>query len=378
MIKSKFILILLVGVILISFSCAPRVAQTPETKTVGKPEMPVEKVSWLQEWENLVKAAQKEGKLTFYSGMEPEAVRAMRKHFGEKYGIDLENTTGQPAQLSPKIYMERQVGLYIPDLYVEGPSFPFLELKPRGLIKPLDPVVFRPDVLDEKVWALGFGAYFDKDHFIGGGMANVNQSFTINKKMVGPEELTSYNDVLNPKWKGKIIMVDPMFVGGARTNIESTLIIMGEDYIRKLREQVGIITSDKRLAVEWLVKGKYPIAFSASSAILEEFIKEGVDWVEPLQLKEGGYISSTGAVVLFDRAPHPDAARLFINWFLTKEGQEIYAAAAARVSRRLDASTDHLQPYQKLIPGVRYVVQDEEFYLKRQERMPIIEKYYKQ
>lgn len=377
MIKYKSMLILFIGMILIFFACAPRVAQAPEIKVIEKPETPQERASWEKEWQDLIKAAQKEGRLSIYSGLEHYAISVLRQHFGEKYGIFLEIVSASSSQLTPKIFMERQNGLYIPDLYMEGPTSPLLVFRPRGIILPLDKVLFRPDVLDNNIWRFGYGPYFDKHHTTVGGTANVVEQITFNRKMVRPEEITSYNDLLDSKWKGKILQWDPAISGGPASTMHDALIIMGEDYIGKLAEQAGLIIRDKRLLVEWVAREKFPISFGADRAIVQDFRKEGVTDLGQVVFKEGTALSATSVVALFDNAPHPNAARLFINWFLTKEAQEMYVIATVRASRRVDVSTAHLEPYQRVKEGVKYIVRDEEYYLNTSENQKIMDKYYK-
>lgn len=352
-------------------------AVSPKTGPVDKQEAPVikEGVSWEQTWQDLVKAAQKEGKLSIYSGLESDSVAAIRKHFGEKYGIDLQVVTGKSSELDPKIFAERQNGLYIPDVYVEGPTSPILVYKPRGILDSLDKAIFRPDVLDEKLWGYGFGPYFDKDHYLGGGTGTVQTAVIINTNMVKPGDLTSFLDLLQPKWKGKILLGDPTVEGGAASTMGSTLTIMGEDYIRQLAEQIGAVTRDKRLVVEWVARGKYPLAFGAGTSIVIELINQGVP-VDMVSFKEGHGTTASGVVVMFNRAPNPNAARLFANWFLSKDAQQVYSVASGKMSRRLDVNSDHLRDAQRMKPGIKYILNDEEYYLKRPQLDEIVRKHY--
>lgn len=358
-------------------SCSQGKAPAAEKRAVEKPEAIAtgSELTWEQKWENLIKAARKEGKISIYSGLESDSVSAIRKNFGEKYGIELQVVTGKSSELDPKIFAERQNGLYIPDVYVEGPTSPILVYKPRGILEPLDKIIFRPDVLDEKLWSQGFGPYFDKTHYLGGGTSTVQPAVIINTNMVSPGELTSYMDLLKPKWKGKILLGDPTVEGGAASTMGSSLTIMGEDYIRQLADQVGATTRDKRLVVEWVARGKYPIAFGAGTSIVIEFINQSVP-VEMISFKEGHGTTASGVVVVFDHAPNPNAAKLFANWLLTREAQQVYSVASGKMSRRLDVSSDHLREAQRMKPGVKYILNDEEYYLKRPQLDEIVRKHY--
>lgn len=332
------------------------------------------KASWEQKWEDLVKAAQKEGRLSIYSGLERDTVLALRKGFGKKYAIDMDILVASSAELTSRLFTARSTGQFLADVYVEGPDLP-LEFKQKGIIQPLDEAIFRHDVLDEKTWWHGYGPYFDKGHYLAAGTRTAQPAIIINKNMVSPEELTSYDDLLKPRWKGKIILGDPISGGGGPSTMLSALEIMGEDYIRKLREQVGMITRDKRLLVDWVAQGKYPVGFGGGTSTVIEFINNGVP-VEMVPFREGHGLTSSGVVVIFDRPPNPNAARLFANWFLTRDAQQVYSMASGKMSRRLDVNNDHMRAAQMMKEGAKYIIHDDEYYLKRPQLMEIIKKYY--
>jgi ABC-type Fe3+ transport system substrate-binding protein len=74
--------------------------------------------------------------------------------------------------------------------------------------------------------------------------------------------------------------------------------------------------------------------------------------VDPGQIREGSDVSpANGSVALFNRAPHPNAAKVYINWLLSKEGQTEFARAAGYVSARVDAPTDHAPSWRVPAPG---------------------------
>lgn len=360
-------------------ACAPREAPQPVTKLVEKPEVPpVEaRVPWQQEWENLIKAAQKEGVITIYGSLIPVQSQALRKHFGEKYNVKTEVVSGKSGELEAKISIERAAGLHVPDVYIEGPTSPLLVWKPKKVLLPLDKIVFRPDVLDEKIWWGGYGPFFDKDHYLVAGSRGVLPEIVIDKNQVSAAELTSYNELLNPRWKKKIVMRDPTIGGAGQVIMTAALQIMGEDYIKKLAEQVDVIMDDSRLLVEWVARGRYPVAFGSGTSMVYDFIRAGATNLELIALKEGSRVLATSTVVLFDRAPHPSAAKLFINWILTQEAQHMFALSAGRTSRRLDVSDEHVLPVERMKEGIRYLPSDEEFYLNQPKYAEIIKKYYR-
>ena len=84
-----------------------------------------------------------------------------------------------------------------------------------------------------------------------------------------------------------------------------------------------------------------------------------IEWVGPDRMKEGGSTHvGSGAVALFNRAPHPNAAKVFINWVLSKEGQTEFSLASGLASRRLDVPKDHIDAWS--LPKESYIPLDGE------------------
>jgi len=88
--------------------------------------------------------------------------------------------------------------------------------------------------------------------------------------------------------------------------------------------------------------------------------------VDARQMKEGGYLTvGGGGLTMFSNAPHPNAAKVYLNWFLSKEGQTEFAKAAGLVSRRLDGPTDHVPPRDLPVAGWSILLDGEEGVLER-------------
>ncbi|MBI4331664.1 MAG: extracellular solute-binding protein [Chloroflexi bacterium] len=331
--------------------------------------------SWQVEWDKTLAEARKEGTLVIYSARPPTVRDGLSTAFKSKYGVDIEWLPGQNNPLAEKILAERRAGLYLADVWLGSAQTAVTSLKPAGALSPLKPLFMLPEVKHEKAWDKGRFPFMDTEgNYVFTPIGYTNADLTRNTDMVRKEEMQSYSDLLNPKWKGKIMMADPKNAGGFLSWFTVLVAeefgpILGLDYMRKLAEQEPVIVRDDRVASEWLVRGKYPLALKVGQIpIFEEWRKQGVRVpVEPVFLEVR--IMATGglSICLIDRAPHRNSATVFLNWLLSREGMALYTNLDMKQTRRIDIpAPKEINPnivYVKQ-PGNHFEVDTEEFVLK--------------
>lgn len=181
--------------------------------------------------------------------------------------------------------------------------------------------------------------------------------------MVKSEEISFWKDLLQPRWKGKISINDPRVAGPGSKAFGVLTEIFGVEFLRELAKQELAVVSDQRLQIEWLAQGKYPIAIAPSSDVLSEFAEAGV-LIKVISPKDGLFLTSSfGNITLINKAPHPTAAKVFINWALTKEGQTLFTQTWRTQSLRLDVPTTYVEPERLREEGIKYFLyaDDEDF-----------------
>lgn len=135
---------------------------------------------------------------------------------------------------------------------------------------------------------------------------------------------------------------------------------LGPEYIKKLLTVGGLtLVRDERQQTDWLASGKFPIAITAKAEDVDEAKRQGLplDLLDAHALKEGAGLEAGGTMIsLMNRAPHPNAAKVLINWFLSREGQMvIQKREPMQNSLRDDIPKEDLPPWLRRQRGVKYI-----------------------
>jgi iron(III) transport system substrate-binding protein len=319
---------------------------------------------WQASWEKTVAAAKKEGKLNFYVGRygsEP-LLNEFRKEFPE---IKLVTVNGAGNTLGTRIITETRAGHVLADLFSGGANTNYEVLYEGKALDSIKSLLVLPEVLDETKWLEGRIRYTDPEQrHVLIYIANPSSSgFYYNTNLASPKEFKSYWDLVNPKWKGKYVSQDPLETGlGASLQFYYYHPELGADYIRKLfGDMQPVYGRDRRQITDWLAQGRYAMCVGcrdtarAKSQGLPVDELDNVDWKEGVQLTSGG-----GSMSFIKGAPNPNAAKVFVNWFLSRRGQialqkyqDLYGEDAPN-SRRTDIPKDVLVPVNRMQAGKRY------------------------
>ena len=319
---------------------------------------------WQAEWERTLEAARKEGQVVIYGS---DIYGAVFSEFQKKYpGLKVTLITSLEPQMAQRILSERRAGKYLADLYLSGVGTGYNVLYKGKILDPIKPLLILPEVVDESKWWNGKHHYVDeKGEYLLAFDGESQPYFAFNTKLVKPHELKSYWDLLDPKWKGKIVMMDPS--GGSAGTAPPLKFIyytpeLGVPFLRRFFSEMDLTASrDTRKIADWLAVGKFALtAFTyISRTDLDVAKAQGlpVDWFGPKSLKEGTILSSAnGNIGLLNRAAHPHASKIAINWLLSREGQIAFQKTnPGNDSLRIDIPKDGVAPYARRLDGVRYL-----------------------
>lgn len=283
------------------------------------------------EWKKLVNAARKEGKVeVILGGQMPRKLRKIMPEFEKKYGVKVNFQTGSSRRHSARIRAERKGGKFTIDVWIGGANTALSILLPNKMLAPVDELLLDPEVKNPARWYKGKHHYTDPfGRYIFTWGASPAYVIAINTNLVKPEEIQSYWDLLDPKWKGKIVARSPARRGAAGSSVPLLLNPkIGEKWYKRWANEMDVtIVRDSRQAVEWLALGRYSIGMFGLGTPAEEMASQGFPILPylPHVLKEGEILSASAAnIMAVDHPANPNAQKLFINWALSKEGQSIF------------------------------------------------------
>ena len=333
------------------------------TAIVSAGEIP----KWKEEWQRVVEAAKKEAQISLYGGQEithPDIIAAFNKEFPF---IKVLTTSGRGGDLLARIISERRADKYLADVIATGPNGPRMLYLAKAL-DPIAPVLILPEVTDGSKWYGGKHWYADPENqyiFMFEGTMN-STSLSYNTKLMNADEIKSYWDLLMPKWKGKLLTLDPR---GATPPTPLLNVYhkpgLGPDFVRRFYSDMEItLFRDRRQGTNWLATGQFPLCFLCRD--IDKANRQGlpVDVISPDRIKEGGTLGGGSAsnLALLNRAAHPNAAKVFINWYLSRQGQTVWQKVMntkeleASESMRSDIAKDDVLPEGRRVEGKVYQV----------------------
>ncbi|MGE5817729.1 MAG: ABC transporter substrate-binding protein [Deltaproteobacteria bacterium] len=296
------------------------------------------------EWDKLVDAARKEGKVTVSIPASAELKKQIEEQFKKRFGIEVEVFTARGGAGVRRMADEVKAGVRHFDLHIGGSSSIISGMLDEGILDPLEPWMALPEVKDPKQWWGGHLWVDNTKRFIYMFQAYLPESIWYNTDLVKPNDIRSFDDFLNPKWKGKIGFLDPRTPGGGDSSWSFMWQVKGEEYLKKLAAQDLYLGRDQRLLAENLAKGSVAVMIGNTYYSYMPFLKAGLP-IKPLPtLKEGNYgTGGSGNLAVIKAPAHPNSTKVFVNWLLGREGQEVTSRSLGQATRRLDVDTGWLR-----------------------------------
>jgi len=297
------------------------------------------------EWGKVIEAGKKEGKIVIAIPPAVELRKGMEIVLKQKLGLEAELVPNPGPRNASRIAAEQKAGVRYFDALIVGTGTA-VGLAHEGMLEPIDALLVLPEVKDAGQW---WGGHIWEDNvsthrFLYSFLADVStHGIWYNTTLAKPEDFRSFDDYLNPKWKSKIGFSDPRVPSSGQSIWSFMWEVKGEEFLKKLVQQDLFLTRDLRQLTDALAKGKVAVAFGLGRSQTDPFVSAGLPLKPVPSPKEGLPASNSfGIVGIVKNPPHPNAAKAFINWFLSKDGQEWYGKLMENGTRRLDVDTKWL------------------------------------
>ncbi|HLQ31960.1 MAG TPA: extracellular solute-binding protein [Chloroflexota bacterium] len=308
------------------------------------------------DWQQTVEAAKKEGTVAVFGPDGTDMRDVLTAPFEKEFGIKVEYIGDPGPGIPPRINAERGAGKFLWDIVVVGTSTGLTALIPSKVLDTMEPALILPDVKDPKTWRGGAMEFLDPDHQMLVMSPFQRGTLFINPKMAKPEDFKSYKDLLDVKWKGKIVLDDPRKSGPGQATFTFFYLHpdLGPSFIKALGQQQMTVVKDFQQEVDMVGQGRFPVLLGGADFVVVARGRQGIpiEVVDPRGLKEGSDVSpANGSVALVNKPPHPNAAKVYLNWLLSKEEQTAFAKVNGYISARVDVPTDHAPAWRVPQPG---------------------------
>jgi iron(III) transport system substrate-binding protein len=305
-----------------------------------------------------VEAARKEGKVVWYISMfDVDTAEQVAKGFEKKYpGIKVEVVRATAGVVYQRVLQESQAGVFQNDVFSSTEEGHYANFKEKGLIQPYVPMG-ADQVLPrfQKIDATG--------HYHVASVGLILLTYN-SEKVSAAEAPKKWKDLLDPKWKGKAAIGHPAFSGYVATWVLSLSKLYGWEYFEQLAKQNPQVGRSINDTVTALASAERLVAAGPDLTTLKSKQKGNpVELVYP----EDGAVLMTAPSAIMTKAPHPNAAKLFMDFFMTKEYSEIVVKNGGLPLRPDVAPPKGLQPLtgvklirptlQEIRPGIPQVIE---------------------
>jgi iron(III) transport system substrate-binding protein len=261
-----------------------------------------------------LEAAKKEGKVVWYTSLVLPTAEKVGKLFEAAYpGVKVEVHRTGSQRILQRVMQELQAGIKNVDVIHTSDAGHFVHLKGKQLLARYTP----PGV---ERFPAGFK---DRDGYYYGLRATVTV-IAYNTKLVSAAEAPkTWKDLLDPRWKGKLVTAHPGYSGVIATHVLALVNLHGWDYFKQLAQNRLMLVQSAADPVGTVGSGERPVAANGGEYFFYQMKKKG-NPVEIVYPKEGvPLVVSPSAIAAF--APHPNAARLFTDFTFSRETQQILA-----------------------------------------------------
>lgn len=314
-------------------------------------------------WKQTLEAARKEGVVVVSGPPGAQQRQAITTGWAKAFpDIKLEYTGARGTQIVSRVVRERTAGVFNWDIILASTDPTVFSLVPIDALAPLRDALLLPEIADDQIWLGGFEAGFmdeGKKYFYS-PVGTAGTLGFVNRDCITKDVFDKAADMKSPALRGKIVWYDPTQPGTGTQGTGLLSIVHGEDWLKDMFLNHAVTFSrDYKQMTDWLINCSKPVVIGMPNDVLEQMQKHGIGKnVEELDgpnyfgNRNPGGVGGNASIGWYNNAPHPNAAKVFVNWYLSRELQQFYADLVEVNSRRTD--TTPTDPAHILKSGIEY------------------------
>jgi ABC-type Fe3+ transport system substrate-binding protein len=308
------------------------------------------------EWTKILADAKKEGHVAVVGPS--ELAVPMAEGFLKDTGIQVDFLGGVAAVNQSRVAREVRSGNVTVDFMFTGTAE--LPLVKEGFFADEKAKLLLPGTVDPKYWKDNKITWVDNTQkYMLRTQATVQSIPFFDPETVKPP-LTSWKQLLQPEFTGKIVAYDPRAGGPGQQMVGYIGATFGMDFLKALYiGQKAVFSQDSRQMAEWIVRGVYSVGLGVLLPDYVNLHNAGITNLVPAEMTDGhGTLSGGFSVLIIPKnAPHPNAQIVFLNWVAGQRGQSIYSHVEHQLSRRVDVHEPTVLPFTVPKSGVDYLDQ---------------------
>jgi ABC-type Fe3+ transport system substrate-binding protein len=275
--------------------------------------------SWQDEWKTLQQRAK--GQTLSVSHQPNDSITMILDEFSKKFGIKVEAMVARPSATLSRVQTEQRNGQHLWDLWWGGTSTMVNVAIPAGLLEKIEQYMILPEVKDPNQWRHIDFTFADVGRHVYVDINETNYAILRNVKVLPEVKIETADDFLNPKLKGRISSRDASTPNYGTFALATLYRQRGAEFLTKLLkdQELKVFENPQQLEAS-IVRGQHAVAFGLESGIWEQCRRDG-GCKDVEQMKQFSVATSWGMSVP-KNPPHPDAVKVWVNWIMSKEGQE--------------------------------------------------------
>lgn len=247
----------------------------------------------------------------------------MLEAFTKKFGIKVDATVARPTIILPRVKTEQGNGQYLWDIWWATTSNMTSVAAPAGMLQPFEPFLILPEVKDVNQWRHPKYIYGDATKMVFTHSHEVSFSAYRNVDVEKGLDTDMVDNLVDPRLKGKVVMRDASQPNAGSWSLAPLYKAKGGAFVtRFLKEQEPRVLENPQQLDSAIMRGGAAVAFGMQGSAYSQCVKDsGCKNVKPIAHLAA---ASSRGLAVFKNAPNPEAAKIFVNWVLSKEGQTLF------------------------------------------------------